>query len=215
MKHYLGICLVLLTLTGILLFLVRHCENAAIHTASAVTKTFQSVFQLTPEIRVNQTIISTQTAPIAELAIVSKDQLVIYSLSEKYQFLQHDVPLTGKSITAQAVYRIKAGYDLHEPFRVSIDSSSNRITAELPPAKILSVERIGDLTLADQDAILNRISESDRIKVLNELDSAARDAATKSTLIADAEHQAVARLQELAAKNGQTFSILPLQPPAR
>lgn len=205
MKHYLGICLVLLTLAGIVLFAVNRCENAAVRTAASIARTFQTVLQMKPEIRINQTVITTQTSPIAELAVVSKEELVNYSILEKYQFMQHDVPLTGKSITAQAVYRLKAGYDLREPFRVEIDSATHRITAQLPPAKILSVERIGDLTLQDHDAWLNRITPEERQKVLNELDKTAHQTAEHSGLIEDAEHQVVARLQELAALNGQKF----------
>lgn len=205
MKHYLGISLVLLVAATILLFFVRRCENAVARTAAGISRTFLSALQVQPEIRVNQVIITTQTAPIAELAIVSKEQLVTYVLSEKIRFLNRDVPLTGKRITAQAAYRIKAGYDLKEPFRVEIDSASGKVTAQLPPARILSVERIGELTLQDEDQLLNRITSDERQKVLNELDKLAHSGAESSGIVRDAEEQALARLKELATRNGQTI----------
>lgn len=209
MKHYLGISLVLLTLAAILLFVLRRCEDAVARTAAGVSRTFLTALQVQPEIRVNQVIIHSQTAPIAELAIVSKEQLVTYSLNEKIRFLQLDVPLTGKTITAQAIYRIKAGYDLKEPFRVEIDPTSHRVTAQLPPAKILSIERIGDLTLQDQDNLLNRITPEERQKVLNDLDKLARQGAEQSSLVQDAEAQTLTRLKELAERNGQTIHFAP------
>jgi hypothetical protein len=208
MKHYLGLCLVLVTLAAVAMTLLKRCENTAARSVSAITRTFQSVLQVQPEIRINQTVITTQTAPIAELAIVSKDQLVHYSLSEQLQLWHHNIPLTTKSISVQAVYRIKAGYNLQEPFRVSIDSRTGKISAQLPPAHILSIERIGELSLSDHDELLNRISTDERAQVLNELDRVARTSAEQSGIVQDAEKQSVVRLQELAAKNGQTFFFI-------
>lgn len=207
MKHYLGICLVLLTLAAVILFAVRRCENAVARAVTGVSKTFLSALQVQPQITVRQTVIMTQTAPIAELAIVTRDQLVTYGINQKVQFLHHDVPLTGKTLTAQAAYRVKAGYNLREPFRVQIDPLTSHVTAELPPARILSIERIGPLSLQDQDALLNRITPEEREKVLNELDTLARRTAEESGLKQDAQDQAIARLEELAKANGQKLTV--------
>ncbi|PAW77634.1 MAG: hypothetical protein B9S32_10155 [Verrucomicrobia bacterium Tous-C9LFEB] len=212
MKHYLGICLILLTAAAIALFFIRRCENAVARTASSISKTFLSALSVQPQVSVNQTVILSQTSPIAELAIVSKEALVTYGIREKLNVLSREVPLTGKTLTAQAAYRMKAGYNLKEPFLVQIDSTSGRITAQLPPARLLSVERIGPLTLQDEDSLLNRITPQEREKVLNELDAAARHMAQQSGLIEDAEKQAVSRLEELAMRNGQKlFLRLPHQ----
>lgn len=207
MKHYIGISLVLVALAVSLIVVMQHCENTAARAAVGVAQAFAGAFHMQPEIRINQTILTTQTAPIAELAVVSKEQLVTYALNEKIELFKHTVPFTGKSIVAQAAYRIKAGYDLKQPFRVDIDSRTGRITAQLPPAKILSVERIGELSLQDRDDWLNRITPDERQKVINELDALARTGAENSGLVADAEKQAETRLTELAAENGQKIII--------
>lgn len=207
MKHYLGICLVLLTLAAITLFFIRRCENTVARTAAGISKTFLSALSVQPQIRVNQTVILSQTAPIAELAIVSKEALVTYGITQKLNLLSRDIPFTGKTITAQATYRLKAGYDLKDPFLVQIDSTTGRITAQLPRARLLSVERIGPLTLQDEDSLLNRITPQEREKVLNELDAAAHQMGQQSGLIDDAEKQAIARLEELAMRNGQKLFL--------
>lgn len=211
MKHYIGLSLVLAVAVALLLVVMQHCEHVASRAAVNVSRAFIEALHVQPEIRINQTILTTQTAPIAELAIVSKEQLVTYALNEKIQLFNRTVPFTGKSITAQAAYRIKAGYDLTEPFRVNIDSRSGRVTAQLPAAKLLSVERIGELSLQDNDQWLNRITPEERQKVLNELDALARHGAESSGLVADAEKQAMERLEELAGRNGQKLIISKLE----
>ena len=46
MKHYLGICLVLLTLAGIAFFALRSCENAIDHTVALLIVTCPCVLGL-------------------------------------------------------------------------------------------------------------------------------------------------------------------------
>jgi len=144
MKHYLGICLVLLTLTLIVLGTIYGCSVMADRTVDHVVDAFAKVFQVRPQITENQKVVFTQTAPIAELAVVTKEEQVSLEFDISYQVLSETVPLTEKKLSAQAVYRIKAGFDLREPFSVEIDPKTHEIHARLPPAKILSVEQVGD-----------------------------------------------------------------------
>src|ERR1700678_4027779 len=197
MKHYLGICLVLLTLTLIVLGTIYGCSVMADRTVDHVVDAFAKVFQVRPEITVNQKVVFTQTAPIAELGVVTKEEQVSLEFDVDYEILAHPIPLTQKKITAQAVYRIKAGFDLREPFSVEIDPKTHRIQAKLPPAKILSVEQVGDLSLVGEDAWLNRVTDADRSQILDSLQKAARSQAETSGLKEDAQKQAQDRLEEI------------------
>ena len=207
MKHYAGICLVLVTLAGIALLAVHSCTSAADETIDHVRDAFTRVLQLQPQVTVNQRVILTQTAPVAELAVVTKEELISIGVDEHFEVMSLQVPLTEKTISAESAYRIKAGFDLREPFTVEIDPATGRIKATMPHAKILSVEAIGDLTYHGDDSLLNRITDDERSKIVSNLNAAARDAAEKSSLKSEAETQVTQRLQELIQHNGQPMNI--------
>jgi hypothetical protein len=221
MKHYVGICLVLITLTGITLWAVHSCTSAVDQSIDHVRDAFIQVLRLQPQVTVNQRVILAQTAPLAELAVVTKEELVSIGVNEHFEVMSVQVPLTEKTMSAESVYRLKAGFDLREPFIVEIDPATHRIKAKMPHAKILSVEPVGNLTYHGDDSLLNWITDDERSKIMSNLNTAARDAAEKSSLKSDAEAQVSQRLQELIQHNGQpmniewtnTSSLLPSQQP--
>jgi hypothetical protein len=100
-----------------------------------------------PQVTVNQRVVLTQTAPIAELAVVTKEELVTLGFNEHLEVLSLQIPLTEKKLTAEATYRIKAGFDLRN---LSPSKSIRPPMRCAPPCltpKSLSVEQVGDLTL--------------------------------------------------------------------
>jgi hypothetical protein len=207
MKHYLGICLVLVTVTGIAWIALRGCANAVNRTVDHVRDAFSNVLHVQPEITVNQRIVLTQTAPTAELAVVTKEELISIGLDTHFQVLSIQVPLTEKKLSAEAAYRIKAGFDLRKPFSINIDPTTHVLRAAMPHAQILSVEQVSDLVYHGEDALLNRISDTERNQILNNLNAAAHDAAEKSTLKTEAEQQVCQRLNELISHNGKSLEI--------
>lgn len=207
MKHYLGICLVLVTLAAIGFFAIHSCTSAVGRTANEIADAFSKVLHVQPQVTMNQRVILSQTAPIAELAVVTKDELVTLGFNEHYELLSIQVPLTEKKLSAEAVFRIKAGFDLREPFSVEIDPATHDLHATMPHAKILSVEQTGPLNFQGEDSSLNRLTDAEREKVVNDLNSAARDTAEKSTLKKEAEDQVEQRLKELIQHNGQRLEL--------
>jgi len=207
MKHYLGICLVLITMAGIAFFALHSCTSAVDHTINSVRDAFNAVLKVQPEVTVNQRVVLTQTAPIAELAVVTKEELVTIGMNEHLEVLTLQIPLTEKKLTAEATFRLKAGFDLREPFSVEIDPVTHHLHAVMPHAKILSVEQVGDLTYHGEDATLNRITDDERTQILTNLNAAAHDAAEKSSLKADAEQQVSQRLEDIMNHNGQSLEI--------
>jgi len=207
MKPYLGICLVLITMAAILFFALRSCTAAADQTIDHVRDAFKEVLSVQPQVTVNQRVVLTQTAPIAELAVVTKEELVTLDFNEHLEVLSMQIPLTEKKLTAEATYRLKAGFDLREPFSVEVDPVTHLLHADMPHAKILSVEQIGDLVYHGEDAVLNRVTDEERAQILSSLNTAAHEAAESSSLKADAEQQVTARLNELMRHNGQALQI--------
>jgi len=207
MKHYLGICMVLVTAAAIGLLTLHSCTAAVDQTVDHVRDAFAQVLRVQPEVTLNQRVVLTQTAPIAELAVVTKEELVTIGLNEHLEVLSLQIPLTEKTLTAEATYRLKAGFDLREPFSVEIDPVTHALRAVMPHAKILSVEQIGDLTYHGDDALLNRITDDERTQILSNLNAAAHDAAEKSSLKTEAEQQVSQRLNEIMSHNGQALQI--------
>jgi len=207
MKHYLGICLVLLTLAALVLFTVHQCTSAVDQTVTHVADAFADVLKVHPQITLNQRIILAQTSPIAEFAVVTKEELVTVGLDENFHVLSFQVPLTEKKLTAEATFRLKAGFDLHEPFTVTVDPQTHAVRAAMPHATILSVEQIGDVALHSDDSMLNRISDEDHEAIEKNLLDAAHSAAETSGLTQDAEAQVTQRLTDLLHRNGQTLLI--------
>ena len=116
MKHYLGVCLILVTAAAICLFALRSCLASVDQTVDHVRDAFSQVLHVQPQVTINQRIVLTQTAPIAELAVVTKEELVTIGLDSHLEVLAWQIPLTEKKITVEAPFRIKAGFDLRQPF---------------------------------------------------------------------------------------------------
>jgi hypothetical protein len=207
MKHYAGICLILITVALLTLLVINRCTDAAGRAVAQVRDAFASVLQVQPKITIDERVVQTQTAPIAELAVVRNEELVTLGFDEHKELWSYSIPLTEKKLSVEGTYRIKAGYDLHQPFSVTIDPATNRIAATLPPAKILSVEQVGDITFHGEDSVLNRLSDDERTKAINSLAQMARQTAARSTLPHDADAQVRQRLEELLARNGQKLEI--------
>ena len=207
MKHYLGICLILIVMAAIGFFALRSCTSAVGESIDHVRDAFNQVLRLQPEVTVNQRVVLTQTAPIAELAVVTKEELITIGLNEHLEVLSVQIPLTEKKLTAEATYRIKAGFDLHQPYSVQIDPATHAVHASMPHAKILSVEQLDGPTYHGEDAMLNRITDEERTQILTNLNAAAHDAAEKSGLKLEAEQQVAQRLQEIINHNGESFEI--------
>jgi hypothetical protein len=112
MKHYVGICLVLIVTAAIGLFILHSCTETVDRTVDHVRDAFAQVLSVRPQVTVNEQVVLTQTAPIAELAVVTKEEQVTVGLNEHLEVLSLQIPLTEKTLTAEATYRIKAGFDL-------------------------------------------------------------------------------------------------------
>lgn len=207
MKHYLGICLILVTLAALTLLVINRCTDATARAVSQVRDAFAAVLQVQPRIAINERVVQTQTAPIAELAVVTKEELVTLGFTEHEELLSYTIPLTEKKLTVEGTYRLKAGFDLRQPFSVVIDPATHRVKATLPEAKILSVEQVGDLTYHGEDSLLNRLNDTERAQTVNDLYKAARQAAEDSSLKREATDQVTQRLQQLLAHNGQSLEL--------
>jgi hypothetical protein len=159
----------------------------AVRDASAAVK---EIFQLQPQVFVQETLIQGQSAPVAELAVLEQDFPLHFEWT--HQWLG-----STKQIKVSATWRAKAGFDLMKPFRLDIDPETRAVSADLPAAEILSVEQQGDLKWQGESGWWNRLSEADREGVLRDFKKRAREKIETSDLAGRAQAEAGRRLQDL------------------
>jgi hypothetical protein len=148
--------------------------------AARVANSFRSVFNFTPQVTVNGVTEIEQANSVMELATASQ------GVVEHYQWSQTWFGST-KTMELQGTYQAKAGFDLHQPFKVSMDAK--RITATLPAPKLLSIEMEKDSfkILRDEDGWWNKISAGDRERAISAMQEEARSKAAQSGILEEAK----------------------------
>jgi hypothetical protein len=162
---------------------------------SKISQGIKETFHFTPQVRVNETIVIEQNAPIAELATVARDLLVEYSWS-------HEWLGSTKTIALRGVFVAKAGFDLKEPFSLNIQKSPLKVVTHMPAPKILSLQMNSYDVLQDENGWWNRISDRDREAAVNSLQRTAREKAENSGLLEEARTTVEQRIKEIVERNG-------------
>lgn len=178
------------------LFFIKAPADLARNLASGV----REVFQITPRVTVNQTVVVEENMPIAELATTARDVYVDYTWS-------HTWLGSTKTIQLQGIFTAKAGFDFREPFTLSISGQPPRVSASLPPPKLLSLEMKSYRVIRDDSGWWNRLTETDRESAVHELQALARTQAEQSSLLAEARRTAEHRLQQIVEQNGATVTF--------
>jgi hypothetical protein len=201
--------IVLLAALLVLVLAVRSCVNTVVdaprrgieQTAAGVRNVFREFAGLQPEVVINQTVIHNQSTSTTELALVQKQTLQDYEWAHRWMG-------STKSIRISGTYEAKAGFDLRERFVVTIGPGPEEVTAELPPARLLSIEQVGKLQFSDESGYWNRLTSQDRETALNQAKDAVRAEVLKSSLLKDAEEEAYKQLGELAKKQGLVLKLV-------
>ncbi len=209
MKPRLVILFLLLGLFLLLALAVKSCVDAVVdaprrgleQTAEGVKAIFRDFGGFQPEVIINQTVVHAQSTATTELALVQKETLQDYEWSHRWMG-------STKSIRVKGTYRAKAGFDLRERFVINIGPGHREVAAELPPARLLSVEQVGKLHFEDASGYWNRLTSQDREAALNQAKEAVRAEILQSNLLQDAEAEAIRQLGELARKQNLTLKLL-------
>jgi hypothetical protein len=181
--------------------LVKAPLDLARNTAEGI----REFFNFTPRVQVNQTVVIEQNIPILEVATVSRSLFVDHTWS-------HTWLASTKTLELQGTFTAKAGFDLHEPFRIVIERSPLRVFAVLPRPKILSLQMDSYRVVKDDDGWWNRISERDRERTFQDLQALARTKVEASGILAEAQATAESRIREIVERNG---AIVEFRPPSK
>lgn len=149
---------------------------------------FRKMFQFTPEVTVNNTIVLNQQTPVLELAVLNQNFEHRYTWTNSWMGSTKKIFISGS-------FDAKAGFDLNQKFVIRLKDDVAYIS--LPEPVILSVESKGDIEYRDEQGIWNWVNTTDRTQATNAFITDAREHATQLAFVEDAKLQMETRLQEL------------------
>jgi hypothetical protein len=157
----------------------------------------RQVFNFTPQVRINQTIVIEQNTPILEVATVSRDMFIDHSWQQTWMG-------STKTIEIQGVFTAKAGFDLREPFRIDIEKRPLHVVARVPSPKLLSIEMKEYKVLKDESGWWNSVTPQDREEAVRQIRAEAIDKVARSGLLEESQASVEARIREIVERNGST-----------
>jgi len=166
----------------------------------------REVFDFTPRVTLNETVLIAENTPILEVATVSRSLVIRHRWSHTWLGSTKTLQLHG-SFTA------KAGFDLHEPFTIDIRRSPLRVVARMPAPKLLSVQMDSFLVVQDENGWWNRITEEDRTEAVRTLQARARTQSEASGILLEARRSAEDRIREVVQRNGDVVEFPPMEMP--
>src|SRR2546423_2814773 len=143
--------------------------------------------QLKPRVTVNNRIYLERTTATAQLAILSRQ------IEVEHEML-HTWAASTKRVKLHGTFTAKAGFDLQHD--VAVDLQPDAIAISLPHASILGVEQKQIEVLAFENGFWNRISAADMESELASLPELARQKASESGILAEAESALQTQLNE-------------------
>lgn len=166
--------------------------------AKQIGRDISEVFQFTPEITVNNTVVLQQKTPILELATLSQ------TFQHRYEWTNTWLGST-KKIRITGGFAAKAGFDLNKKFSIQI--SDNKAIVTLPRPQLLSLESLDDVKFEDEHGIINWVHMEDRSKAMNDYTSDARKYAEHAPFVAEAQVEMEKKLTEILALHGKEAEI--------
>ena len=184
------ILLTVISITAYVLLVVipRRFAEQSYDGAKQIGNDLRELFQFTPQIKVNNTIVVQQQTSIMELATLSQKFRHTYNWKNTWMGSTKEIEVSG-------TFDAKAGFDLKEKFNISIQNEKAIVI--FPKPKILSVESMGDVQFRDENGIWNWVYEEDRAKAVNAFTQDARRYANQAPFINDASKKMQKKLLEV------------------
>lgn len=176
--------------------------QAPMDLATATAGGIKELFNFTPRVTINETVVIEQSAPIMEVATVAQQVMVDHAWS-------HTWLGSTKSIRLIGTFTAKAGFDLKEPFTIAIEKNPLRVRASLPHPKLLSLTMDSYRIAHDESGWWNRVTDADREAAVRTLQAVARARAEGSGILEEARTTAEQRIREIVERNGAPVEFVP------
>jgi hypothetical protein len=146
--------------------------------AKTLGEDIRKAFNVTPEVKVNNTIVLNQQTPLLELSVLSQNF--------EHRYVWHNSWLgSTKKISITGTFNAKVGFDLRQKFSITLRQAKAYVTLPLP--RTLSVESMGDIEYRDENGIWNWVSIEDRTRATNAFITDARRYADKARFVQQAQ----------------------------
>jgi hypothetical protein len=182
--------LIALIAAGLIAFIFYRMETWPARAARQVREAFGEVAQLQPKITVKERVFFEQTASVLELTVASR-------VTQVEREFDHSWLGSTKRLRLSGTYDVRAGFDLTKPFNVTVVDS--KVTVEVPPPRILSVDQKDIEVLAFENGLWNRVQPQELEAELRTLPLHARARATEAGLQKEALELFTKRLKERLA----------------
>lgn len=166
--------------------------------AKKIGQDIAKIFQFTPEITVNNTVVLQQQTPVLEVATLSQ------TFQHHYEWTNTWLGST-KKITIEGSFAAKAGFDLNKTFAIQINDDKAIVT--LPHPELLSIESLNDVRFLDENGIINWVRMEDRSKAMNAFTSDARKYAKTADFVSQARREMESKLTEILHLHGKEVEI--------
>jgi hypothetical protein len=194
------ILLVTLSITAyvLIVYIPAQVAKRTYDGAKQIGKDFKEIFQFTPEVTVNNTVVLQQQTPILELATISQ------KFQHHYEWKNTWLKST-KTILITGTFEAKAGFDLNQKFSIHINEEN--ATVILPHPKLLSLESMGDIKFKDEHGWWNPIRPEDRTAAINAFNMDAKRYAAEAEFVKDAQQAFETKIREIMKAHGKNVTI--------
>lgn len=177
--------------------------------AREIADQIAAAFQVRPKVVVGHRTVVEQRSEVLQLVTLEQ------TLTERRR-TDESWLLSTKTLEVEADFAVRVGFDLGEPFVVTIDESTGGLRITLPAPKVLSVEVRDVRFLRDENGFWNPLTGEDRERALRDLRERVTARVRAGDLLAQARANAEKRLADLLARNGRpvSFAPAPARPPA-
>ncbi len=166
--------------------------------AKQIGRDISEIFQFTPEITVNNTVVLQQQTPILELATISQ------RFQHQYEWTNTWLGST-KKIYIRGSFEAKAGFNLNKKFSIQIDEDNAVVT--LPKPQLLSIESLHDVKFEDENGVWNWVDMDDRSRAMNAFTGDAKKYAEQAQFVNQAREAMEKKLTEILKLHGKEVTI--------
>ena len=175
--------------------------------AGKVRGAFVAVAGMQPRVTINEHVVYEQSSSVLELAVVEREMVVERETEDTWMG-------STKRLRVRGTFRLKAGFDLTQPFSVQIvDGRPPVVSVQMPPPRLLSVEQENIEILTMDNGLWNHMQPAEYAQAVNDLNTDARLKALRDGLVIEAKKRFAEQLAQKLGP-GERLEISTAPPPA-
>ena len=164
------------------------------------TQAFEQLFKLTPQLTVHSGSVIMEKAAIAELAVTQRKVRTV--VTYKQQWLG-----STKVLIVQGDFLVKAGFDLNQSFRFSVDQATREVTVDFAKPKILSTDFKSMDVIFSSDGIINHLTPEDSQAVVQQMLAETKLQSLNSDIRDEAMQQIQQRVKDLLSTSASKVNV--------